>query len=196
LALAAISTVAVASVSFNASTGTGFVGKGDIQTAFNLNNPQIQAVLTACPTTAAANCNLDFAYAAVDRYQATCTWTTGEGTKGEKIHDVDHKRRTEVLGGVSYDSRQRSQVTGFMLTGYAGDPVATGTVPVVGSPCVPEEGSGHDGTWTAVVLVSSEGGLEACMTATATTTTGKGRNAVTVTTVTMVCKAMPNTPVL
>jgi hypothetical protein len=195
LALFAASGMAVAAVSFDSSTGTGFVGKGDIQSAFTLNNNQIQAILTSCSTLANANCNLDFNYASVDTYSATCTFTTGDGTPGEKVQNVDIPRHTGVNGAVGYDSRQRSQVTGFNLTGF-GETTSSGTPPVVGALCVGGGGAGQDGVWTAVTLVSSTGGLEACLSATTTTTTGKGKNQISVTTVTMVCKPMPNTPVL
>lgn len=42
LAAATLATVAIAAVTFDPVTGTGFVGKGDVQTAFGWNNQQLQ----------------------------------------------------------------------------------------------------------------------------------------------------------
>jgi opacity protein-like surface antigen len=47
IALATISTAAVAAVTFDPATGTGFVGKGDIQLAFGWNNKAAQDNATA-----------------------------------------------------------------------------------------------------------------------------------------------------
>ena len=44
MAVISLATVAIfASVTFDSSTGTGFVGKGDVQLALGLNNAQMQA---------------------------------------------------------------------------------------------------------------------------------------------------------
>ena len=195
LALVAVSAVSMANVSFDSSTGMGFVGKGDIQSSFGLNNNQLQAILTGCADYESATCNLDFDYSSVDVYSATCTWITGEGTRGEHTHVKEIPRHTRVNGTVGYDSRRQTQVSGFILTGF-GQVSSSGTTPVVGDPCVGPEGNAQNGTWTAVTLISSTGGLEACLSATTTTTTGKGPGRIIVTNTTTVCHDMPNTPVL
>ena len=140
--------IASASVTFDPNTG-GFVGKGDVQLAFGWNNAQLQK-----------NASLvTFSYDSVDTYSATCTWVTGEGTKGEKIHNVEHNRRASVASTVAFSARTHSQIDGFILTAL-GDTVTEGTAPVVGGTCVGgETGNGQDGTWSAVTLVSSTGGL-------------------------------------
>ena len=50
----ALATTAQAAVTFDPETGTGFVGKGDVQVAFGWNNAQFQANATG----------LSFAYVA------------------------------------------------------------------------------------------------------------------------------------
>ena len=135
-----------AAVNFDPATGTGFVGKGDVQTAFGWNNKQLQ-------TNAAG---VSFAYNTTDTYDAVCTFITGEGTKGEKTHTVTHSTSTQVSSQVAYDTRVKNQITGFNLTGL-GTPTETGEpVPVVGEPC---QGGGTEGTWTSVTPTGSTGDL-------------------------------------
>jgi len=139
--------IASASVTFDPNTG-GFVGKGDVQLAFGWNNAKLQQNASG----------VTFSYDAVDTYSATCTWVTGEGTKGEKIHNVEHNRRASVASTVAFDARKHSQIDGFILA-PAGASDTNGVAPVVGAPCVSENGNGNDAKWSAVTLVSSTGGL-------------------------------------
>jgi hypothetical protein len=151
VAVAAIATAAWATVTFDPSTGIGFVGNGDVQSAFGWNSQALQANATG----------VSFTYNATDTYSATCTWVTGEGTRGEQTHNVDIPRHTSVNDTVAYGTRKNTQndVTGFNLTGF-GITSIDGTVPVVGDPCVGNpDGVNFNGTWTAVTLVSSTGGL-------------------------------------
>ncbi|XVV01441.1 hypothetical protein ACQPW3_29100 [Actinosynnema sp. CA-248983] len=129
-------------------TGTGFVGKGEVQTPFGWNNAALQANAPG----------VSFTLESVRSYSAVCTWTTGEGTKGEKTHDVTHRKTSAVSSVVSYDARQRNQVTGFVLTGFS-SVVETGEAPVVGGAC--PGNAGHGGTWTSVVEGASSSGLYA-----------------------------------
>jgi len=139
---------ASAAVTFDAGTGQGFVGKGDVQTALGWNNSKLQANAAA----------VSFTYDATDTYAAVCTWTTGAGTRGEKTHNVSIPRHSRVESAVAYDARTHKQIDGFILTGF-GATTVEGTVPVVGGACVSEEGNGNDGTWTAVTLQDSTGAL-------------------------------------
>ena len=85
---------------------------------------------------------------------------TGEGTRGERTHDIDIPRHTSVSSAIQYDARTHRQIDGFILTGF-GATTNEGTIPVVGEACVAEDSDGiaQDGTWTSVTLVSSTGGL-------------------------------------
>jgi len=149
-ALAAVATVAMASVTFDPATGTGFVGKGDVQTAFGFNNATMQAKATA--TT--------FSLQAIEVYSAVCTFTTGDGTPGERTHNVAHVKSSSVNATVAADPRRTGQWTGWYLTGFGAVTTAGGEVPVVGAPCPGNQG--HDGVWTSVELtLSQSGGLYA-----------------------------------
>jgi hypothetical protein len=127
---------AAAVVTFDPATGTGFVGKGDVQLAFGWNNAALQKNAGG----------VSFSSASVDTYAATCTWVTGAGTRGQKTHTVTQTRTASVESAINYDARVKTQITGFNLTGF-GAITTTGTVPVVGDVCL---GEGTNGTWTAV----------------------------------------------
>lgn len=139
--------VTAMSVTFDTSTGTGFVGKGDVQLAFGWNNAQLQNNASG----------LSFLYESSETYSAVCTWITGEGTRGERTHSVTHSRDVSVSDQIKYDARTHRQVDGFILTGF-GTVSESGEVPVVGGPCPGNNGT--DGTWSSVELISSStGGL-------------------------------------
>ena len=154
LAAATISTAALATVTFDPATGTGFVGKGDVQIPMGWNNKQLQDNAGG----------LTFAYNKTTSYSAVCTFTTGEGTRGEQTHNVDHNTSTVVLSGIAYDARKNSSgkdgsITGFFLTGLGSTTSNGGDAPVVGSPCMGNDG--HDGLWSSVTETGSSGGLYA-----------------------------------
>lgn len=136
---------AFAAVTYDPTGGTGFVGKGDVQLALGYNNAQMQAVAE----------NLNFTYEAVDIYQVTVSWVTGEGTRGEKIHTVAHKKSSVFNADVDYDPRRAKQYTGFILNGFVGEPTIEGIIPDVG-----DEFPGNSGhIVTNVSLDSSTSGL-------------------------------------
>ena len=144
-AVAAIACAALASVSvFN---GVGFVGKGDVQTAFGWNNPQLQSNAGG----------VTFTYNSKDTYDVECEWTTTTGGPNPKIilHDIIVPKHTSIKATVAYDARTMKQITGFNLNGY-GQTVTVGTVPVVGGTC---PGGSQLAVITAVQLTSSTGGL-------------------------------------
>jgi hypothetical protein len=142
-----LSSSAMATVTFYPATGTGFVGKGDVQIALGMNNAQLQANAGS----------LSFSYVAVDMYTAVCTFTTGEGTRGERTHNVPHKSTTGISATVAYDARSRNQITGFNLTGLSSATVESGEIPVLGGAC--PGNAGTDGIWSSVDLTSSVTGL-------------------------------------
>ncbi|MGZ5194736.1 MAG: hypothetical protein ACXWJM_05620 [Ramlibacter sp.] len=88
LALAAVSLAALASVTFDPTTGIGWVGKGDIQVVYGWTNKQLQNAEKAHA--------ISFQYVAIDDFSAVCEWVTGEGTRGQKTHDVTHSKSTVV----------------------------------------------------------------------------------------------------
>lgn len=150
LFLLSLVAVSWATVTFNPATGTGFVGKGDVQIAFGWNNAQLQNNARY----------VTFNWNAVDTYAAVCEWVTGEGTRGQQTHTVSIPRHTAVNASIAYDARVRNQITGFNLKGY-GATVLEGVIPVVGEQCVSDNGSGiaQNGVWISVDLVNSQGGL-------------------------------------
>lgn len=145
LALGIMASSVFAAVTFDSSSGTGFVGKGDVQTALGYNNAQMQKE---------AN-NLVFTYKAEDTYTITVTWDTGEGTKGEQTHYVTHERTSSIDSNVSYDPRKANQYTGFNLNGYENVTETVGDIPSVGDEFPGQ--SGH--IVTDVQVVSSTGTL-------------------------------------
>lgn len=118
---------ALAAVTFNPATGTGFVGKGDVQTALSLNNAAMQS---------AAN-SLLFTYSETTAYDVDCYWETETGGPNSKIipHAVTNVKESSINGTTTYDARQRNQITGFTLTGYSSVVVSGGAVPNVGDAC-------------------------------------------------------------
>jgi hypothetical protein len=145
LAAATLATVAIAAVTFDPVTGTGFVGKGDVQTAFGWNNQQLQQNADG----------VGFTFDQSTRYSIVCQWVTGEGTPGEKPHEVTHKRTFQVNSAIAYDTRTRNQITGFNLNGFGSD-ISPMPVPAEGGSCL---GYGAEGTIKSVSVISSEGGL-------------------------------------
>jgi hypothetical protein len=129
---------ASASASFDPISGTGFVGKGDVQQVFALNNKQIQADAL----------NVKFAYNETDSsdYAVTCQFDTGSGS-----HVVHHVINTtdSLSDTVAYDATSASRtnpkgnVTGFNLTGSANQvTTSSGAVPQVGDSCPGNSGLG------------------------------------------------------
>lgn len=152
VAAATISSAALALVTFDPATGTGFVGKGDVQLAYGWNNKQLQDNAGG----------VGFVYDQTTSYTAVCTWTTGEGTRGERTHNVDHNTSTAVLSSVAYEARKNSNgkdgsITGFFLNGFGATTTTGGEAPVVGASCHGNEG--HDGVWSSVSDGTSTGGL-------------------------------------
>lgn len=142
----ALATPATAAVTFDPATGSGFVGKGDVQLAMTWNNQQLQKNASG----------ITFSYESEEDYSAECEWVTGEGTRGKKTHKVSHKQSTSVVNAVAYDARVKNQITGFNLKGF-GVSSSSGSVPVVGGAC--PGNAGHGGTWSSVELTGSSSGL-------------------------------------
>ena len=159
---------ALAAVSFNPSTGTGFVGKGDVQTAFGWNNAQLQKNLS----------NVRFYYQSYQEYTVSEEWSTlAGGSKNTFVntHTITKTTVCSVNGVVAYDARVRNQITGIYLTGYQGVPVVVGgVIPVIGDIVVDRQNDRNaNGNWfegveyptdtivTTVDLTADMGGLYA-----------------------------------
>ncbi|HEV8313926.1 hypothetical protein [Piscinibacter sp.] len=154
-ALAVVAGAALATVTFDAATGKGFVGKGDVQLAFGWNNAKLQSQAG----------NVSFTYVLVETsdYEVTCEFDT-PGTKRSTHHvQTTHKSLSDSL---SYDATKANRlnpqgdVTAFNLTGItnlqqtsSGDPI-----PNVGAGCPGNSGLGLI-TDVSVTSSTSTGGL-------------------------------------
>lgn len=154
IAALAFAGVAAATVTFDPSSGNGFVGKGDVQTAFGWNNATAQAQ--------ANNVSFSMSQVTSTDYAVTCEWDTGT------IHLVHHVQTTQhsVSDTLAYDvtkanrSNPQGSLTGYNLTGLgtgtttpSGDPI-----PAVGEDCPGNSGLGPI-TDVEIASSSSVGGL-------------------------------------
>lgn len=110
--LATLFTMALAAVTFDASSGTGFVGKGDVQLTLGLNNAQLQ--------------NASLSFAAVSTTVSEVEWTC-TNTRNENTQERARTTTTEIAGVLSSTARLRNQITGFNLNGYSGSAATTTT---------------------------------------------------------------------
>jgi hypothetical protein len=97
-------------VTFNPTSGQGFVGKGDVQTALGLNNQQLQAQAQSI---------------ALNGFTVTKTTVTEQtwectNTNNERIQERTRTTTTDSQQVVASATRDRNQVTGFNLNGYGG----------------------------------------------------------------------------
>jgi len=124
----AFAATAYATVTFQPSNDTGFVGKGDVQLVLGMNNAQIQN----------AALSLAFTYAKTDMYEVVNAWASGnvDNPASLSAHLVTVTTVVGVNDTVACTIRNnpKSDVTGFNLTGV-GSSVTNGTLPVV-SPTV------------------------------------------------------------
>lgn len=106
--VATLSIIAFASVTFDPATGTGFVGKGDVQLLFGWSNKQLQDN--------AVNFTYNAQTVTVSEVSWVCTNDKNENTQ-------ERERTTTVTdsttGVVSATARVKNQITGFNLTGFS-----------------------------------------------------------------------------
>lgn len=146
-ATAFVSTTAIAAVTFDPVTGTGFVGKGDVQLAFGWNNAALQRNASG----------VTFTYSAEEEYKYDCTFTVIVGRdRTAEPRTQNRGKETSVNASVAYDARIRNQITGFNLNGM-GSSTSDGEAPVEGGHC--PGGVLNDGVISNVQLISSTGGL-------------------------------------
>lgn len=153
-ATALVSSAAWATVTVNPD-GTGWVGKGDVQTVYGWNNQTMQRNAAG----------VSFYVASEERYDVTCEWDTVAGQSGNVIHhEVTLNKKSGLMASIQYLARRNSSgingdFTGWYLLGWDGDPVVSGdgNLPAIGDPCPGNSG----GVATQVDLVSSTGGVYA-----------------------------------
>lgn len=131
-----------AAVTFDPATGTGFVGKGDVQTPFGWNNAKLQQNAG----------NLVFSFDSTETYDVTVEWDTGNHNVTH--HVIEVHRTSTVSANVLYDARTHKQVDGFVLRGYGAVTMTGGSIPNVG-----DEFGGPGHIVTNVELVSTTGGV-------------------------------------
>jgi hypothetical protein len=147
-AVAVVTTAVYADVIFNPEDGTGFVGKGDVQLALDWNNRQLQQ-----------NAD-DVQFRANSETVTEITWIC-TNTNNENTQERERTTTTSVEGLVDSVVRERNQITGFILSGYDGNPTI-GT-PVTDGPAV---NSCPSGPWSLTTpagdpeVISSTGGLQ------------------------------------
>jgi hypothetical protein len=106
-----------AAVTFDPVTGTGFVGKGDVQTALGYNNKQLQDNANSLEFTAQSD--------------TRTTWTCDRDAGPQSNERANTTTEQGIADSVA---RVKNQITGFNLNGYIGDPVEIGHEgPAVGS---------------------------------------------------------------
>jgi hypothetical protein len=102
-----------AAVTFDPATGTGFVGKGDVQFALGLNNAQLQ---NGGPYV--------FTYSAVTEQETS--WVCLNERNGNQ-QERERTTTSTTTGVASSIERVRNQITGFNLAGFQGTPSVTAT---------------------------------------------------------------------
>lgn len=149
--IATLSLIAFASVDFNAATGTGFVGKGVVQTPFGWNNAAAQRNATL----------VTFTYEVIETYDVTIEFDTGNPNQPKSIkhHVVTQNKSSAVNANIASDPRRTGQYTGWNLLGFGSTVVSGDAIPDVGNSCP----NGNLGTCvvTDVQMSSSTGGLYA-----------------------------------
>lgn len=144
---------ATAAVTFDPATGTGFVGKGDVQIVFSWSNKALQDNAS----------KVDFRVNSVTETSWTCSKEVVQGNG--VVRDIVQERSTSstTQGLVTSVARENSKgkdgaVTGFFLTGYEGGAsVSVTDGPAVGSCPANPSGFVYDGN---AETTETGGGLE------------------------------------
>ena len=135
-------------VTVDPATGTGFVGKGDVQLVFGWNNKALQDNV--------GSVQFRLASETVTEVSWICT-----NSNNENEQPRSRTTTSSVQGVVSSIARERNQFTGFNLLGFLGSPVV-----VEGDPEGPAVNSCPSGPWSLTTpagepeVVSSTGGMQ------------------------------------
>lgn len=133
--LGMLATSALAAVTFNPATGTGFIGKGDVQLAFEWNNKALNNNIGA----------VAFTYEVEGTYTYVCSRVHSrhgyqEQTFPNKVTSLNSELEHELR------NNKKGAVTGIRLVGF-GDVVASGEGCPSGWPtevsATPNEGAGN-----------------------------------------------------
>ncbi|PYE50944.1 lipoprotein [Deinococcus yavapaiensis] len=103
------STITAQSVNVD-SNGVGWVGKGDVQTAFNWNNAQAQRYVQ----------NVTFTFEQSVRYELDC-YKEVEVGRDREIKTITRtvKRTSNINATITYEARKTGQWTGYNLKGFS-----------------------------------------------------------------------------
>ena len=101
----------LADVDFDAATGTGFSGKGDVQSAFGWNNEEAQLHIP----------EVTFAAELVQTEKQGCYITGVPPVPATQVGYRHHSRT--ATRDVNFDPRIHHQIDGIFLTGYASDEI-------------------------------------------------------------------------
>jgi len=106
--VAALSAAVTAAVTFDPLTGSGFVGKGDVQDAFGWNNAQLQVNAAA----------VTFTFELDAQYAQSCMKENARQTIYKEF-----RKTVDVSATVATQARRNPQgiVTGFVLSGFGGE---------------------------------------------------------------------------
>ena len=105
-ALLVLAGTAAATVTFYPETGTGFVGKGDVQSAFGWNNADAQNKMSG----------VTFQVRVKQERRQGCY-----DTAGQPVEVISYRYGTRsVASKVSYTARTHNQIDGIYLEGYEG----------------------------------------------------------------------------
>jgi hypothetical protein len=158
-ALALSATAAFAAYTFDPATGTGFVGKGDVQLIYSWNNTQLQNNAS----------KVDFRTSTTNETTWTCSKPNpSDPDKPDIVNNRSNSTTTQGLATtVSRDTSKgkNGPVTGFNLTGYEGTPTtvtsgnALGSCPATPSGFTYDVGSEQTTTGATVHEVTNDGGL-------------------------------------
>lgn len=132
----AAGSIAGAAVIFDPATGIGFVGKGDVQLAFDWNNKALQEKAD----------DLEFSVVTTETNGEQQTWVcTNSNNENLQQRARTTTTTSEVAGVFDSVARDKKQITGFTLEGYTGEPDISVGTPETHGPAVD---SCPSGPWT------------------------------------------------
>lgn len=113
--LGMLATSAIATVTLDPATGSGFVGKGDVQIPFGWSNKQLQTNASG----------VTFTYVESITQTQDCVTVDGQGRDRVVTVTGNRTKTLGVNGAIAYDARVKNQITGFTLRGFSGDATET-----------------------------------------------------------------------